>query len=65
MTKKATKKKVTKKPKSRFFVFVGDGNDDPSHISMMGYDFKLNGRKVKVSDEAAAKLANNSHFAEK
>jgi len=63
--KKVAKKKVARKPKARSFVFVGNGSDDPGSISMMGYDFKLNGKAVKVSDNDAAKFVGNTHFAEK
>lgn len=67
MAKKA-KKKVTKKvvnPKPGF-KFTGDpvNGQDPESIRFFGYLFKLNGNKVSVSDEVAAKLRVNSHFTE-
>jgi hypothetical protein len=75
--KKAAKKvakKVAQKPKGRqvgtklrSFVFTGDkvGGFDPAYCEMHGYLFKLNGRAVKVTAEAAVKLATHSHMTEK
>jgi hypothetical protein len=53
--------------KTRSFVFTGDPNapgQDPAWIEMHGYMFGLNGRKITVIPEIAAKLANHSHFTE-
>lgn len=60
--KKVARKKAVRKKKSGF-VFIGNGNDDPSEITAYGYTFKLNGDPVEVKDEfAAKKLAGHSHF---
>lgn len=72
MAKKA-KKKVLKKGRPegsalRGFVFTGDPRtegSDPASISMSGYVFKLDGKSVKVSNEAAVRFAKNTHFTEK
>ena len=51
---------------SRSFVFTGDPNDDhnPGWLYVHGYQFHLQGEAVRVSDEAAVKLATHSHFTE-
>ena len=50
----------------RKFVFTGDefGRCDPAWCDMHGYNFKLNGAAVSVTDDIAAKLATHSHFTE-
>lgn len=64
--KKTSKKKVVKKVVKPGFKFTGDpiNGQDPESIRFFGYLFKLNGNKVSVSDEVAAKLRLNSHFTE-
>jgi hypothetical protein len=66
---KKVSKKVTRKPKGRqagstldAYVFCGNGDQDPETITMHGYTFELNGKPVKVSKEASAKLSTNTHF---
>ena len=63
MVKKAAKKKVAKKVEHGF-VFIGNGNDDPSNICMGGYVFQLNGHAVEVAEPFASRLRGNSHFKE-
>jgi len=62
MVKKA-KKKVEQKVEHGF-VFIGNGNDDPSNICMGGYVFQLNGRPVDVPEPFAGKLRTHTHFKE-
>lgn len=44
------------------FKFIGNGDSDPSEVTLRGVVFPL-GKSVDVTDEAlAAKLRANSHF---
>lgn len=51
----------------RSFVFTGDPNDshNPGWLYMHGYQFHLNGKATKVTDDVAIKLATHTHFTEK
>ncbi len=52
--------------KLRSFVFTGDPNTDhnPGWIYILGHRFKLNGKPVEVTDEAAGRLNTHTHFKE-
>ena len=36
-----------------YFTFIGNGKDDPKRLSLYGYEFKLNGAPVLVTEEFA------------
>jgi len=70
------KLKDIERPSERSFVFTGDPNtknadgtprdtNDPGWFYMHGYQFHLNGKPTKVTDDVAVKLATHSHFTEK
>lgn len=47
------------------FRYIGDGNEPPQITRPYGYEFKLNGEPVEVTEsEAAAKLQHNRCFVE-
>ena len=46
------------------FVYIGQGDSNPSYIGLYGYMFKLNGDAVEVEEHHAACLRTNNHFKE-
>lgn len=44
------------------FQFIGNGDSDPTEITLYGATFTLNGPAQDLSGEAAAKLGGNAHF---
>jgi len=46
------------------FVYIGQGDENPSYIGLYGYMFYLNGDAVAVEEPFASNLRTNSHFKE-
>lgn len=51
-------------PTKKGFVYIGQGDSNPSYIGLYGYMFDLNGDPVEVAEPFASNLRTNSHFKE-
>jgi len=51
-------------PTQKGFVYIGQGDSNPSYIGLYGYMFYLNGEAVEVEEPFASNLRTNNHFKE-